>query len=156
MLLGYFRGDPDAWVLEAGSFIGNSAITWAGAAAALEMSAPVVCIDTWLGDVIMWLKKGAMLGPPGPDGQPRLFEQFMLNVAKKNLSHRVIPMRMPAAIGLQYVHLHTKCGLPQPAIVYIDTAHTYPETAMEVEAASRASLRSGPFHSTERAPSSCR
>jgi hypothetical protein len=135
-LLWNFRSVPDAWVLEAGSFIGNSAIVWAKAAAANGMNSPVVCIDTWLGDLIMWVKKGDMLGPPGADGQPRLYEQFMLNVASKNLSHRIVPLRTPASIGLQYVHRVTQHGrVPRPCIVYIDTAHTYPETVMELEAA---------------------
>ena len=115
----------DAWVLEAGSFIGNSAVTWASTMRALQMRSVVVCIDTWLGDIIMWEKRGKMLGKPGADGQPRLFEQFMLNVAGKNMTEYVLPLRMPASIGLLYVRRHVEQqGLPPPAIIYVDTAHT--------------------------------
>ena len=63
----------DAWVLEAGSFIGNSGTVWSLTARELGMNAAVVCIDTWLGDQIMWTQKGNALGPPGRDGQPRLY-----------------------------------------------------------------------------------
>jgi len=135
----------DAWVLEAGSFIGNSAVTWASTMRALQMRSVVVCIDTWLGDIIMWEKRGKMLGKPGADGQPRLFEQFMLNVAGKNMTEYVLPLRMPASIGLLYVRRHVEQqGLPPPAIIYVDTAHTYPETFFELEAA-WALLRPGGF-----------
>ena len=94
------------------------------------------------------MKKGLLLGTPGLDGQPRLYEQFMLNVAAKNMSRRVLPLRMPASIGLDYIRLMTQRGatssIPPPAVIYIDTAHTYPETAMEAQAAWNA-LRPGGF-----------
>ena len=164
----------DPWVLEAGSFIGNSAVVWASTMRALHIRSAVLCIDTWLGDLIMWEKRGKMLGKPGADGTPRLFEQFMLNVAGKNASADVLPLRMPALLGLQYVRRHVEqvcawharacppCmhthvhpadpssrhveqeGLPPPSIIYVDTAHTYPETIFELEAA-WALLRPGGF-----------
>lgn len=133
LLLTQFKHDPEAWVLEVGSFIGNSAVTWAQQAKMLGMRAPVVCIDTWLGDLVMWTQKGDLLGTQDTDGTPRLFQQFMLNVAAKNMTDHVLPVRVPASIGLEYVHRQTQFGyIPQPSIVYIDTAHTYPETAMEM------------------------
>ena len=182
ILLNTVRTD-DAWVLEAGSFIGNSATVWANTAKDLGMNAAVVCIDTWLGDQIMWVQKGNALGPPGADGQPRLYEQFMLNVAGKNASDRIVPVsgrpclalqlisllardrgifaclprltpmfvchtaqvRMPAAQGFEYVHRQVRMGyIPPPSIIYIDTAHTYPEMVFELEAA-WALLRPGGF-----------
>ena len=101
--------------VELGSFIGNSGTVWSLTARELGMNAAVVCIDTWLGDQIMWIQKGNALGPPGRDGQPRLYEQFMLNVAGKNASDRVVPVRMPAAQGFEYVHRQVRMGqIPPP------------------------------------------
>ena len=69
----------------------------------------------------------------------------MLNVRGKNASDRVIPIRMPAAQGLEYVHRSVRMAyIPPPSVIYIDTAHTYPETIFELEAA-WALLRPGGF-----------
>ena len=51
------------WILEVGSFIGGSAKTFVRAARRLNLSTPLVCIDSWSGDLPMWLKKGSNLGP---------------------------------------------------------------------------------------------
>lgn len=136
----------DAWVLEAGSFIGGSATVWAQAARSLgRPKLPVVCLDTWLGDLLMWEKKGNFLGRPGPDGTPRLFEQFMLNVAAQNASEQVLPVRMPALQGLEYIRRRVAFqGVPPPSVIYLDTAHTYPDTIFEIEAAWRL-LRPGGY-----------
>ena len=44
----------DGWILELGSYIGGSAATWARAARARNRNMQIVCVDTWLGDAIMW------------------------------------------------------------------------------------------------------
>lgn len=125
---------PTGWVLELGSFIGNSATTWANAAKRRGWDTPVVCIDTWLGDVIMNDKRKRVM--PGADGQPRLYEQFMLNVFGKNASSHVVPLRLPASIGLEYLQRKVLFQLiDRPAVIYLDTAHTYPETMFELELA---------------------
>ena len=43
------------WILEVGSFIGGSGILLAREAR--KVNAAVVCMDSWLGDVSMWLKR---------------------------------------------------------------------------------------------------
>ena len=63
-----------AYMVEVGSFLGDSARAWANAARRVKRDVTVLCIDTWLGDVGMWEKRGLWLGPQDPDsGQPRLF-----------------------------------------------------------------------------------
>jgi hypothetical protein len=92
------------WILEIGSFIGNSAVTWVKATRAAALaSATVVTMDSWLGDVGMWQWKDKWLGPRSSDGSPRLFEQFMANIVDKNASDRVLPLRVPSAVGLRYL-----------------------------------------------------
>lgn len=158
------------WMLEVGSFIGNSATacavgsrtgmialpfltthslwspvhphhgsesrpsSWAHAAAAVGSSITLVCLDTWLGDVGMWHRKGKWLGnPDGVTGAPRLFEQFLANIHGKNLSRRVLPLRAPSSVGLRYLSQLISAGkLSPPQIVYIDAAHEYPETELEL------------------------
>lgn len=127
---------PDGYIVELGSFIGNSATVWANTAKAFGWSTPVVCIDTWLGDLVMWEMKGKLLGTPSATGQPRLYEQFMLNVIGANVSSHVVPMRLPAETGLRYLERRVLFGkLPAPRVIFLDTAHSYPETTLEMERA---------------------
>ena len=117
---------PHGWVLELGSFIGMSAITWAQAAQERGWTTPVVCVDTWLGDALMWESKSKhrmLLAGPGSGGQPRIFEQFMLNVRGRNASSHVLPLRMPATIALEYLMRRVAFGqIPPPSVVFDDTA----------------------------------
>ena len=122
-----------AWMLEVGSFIGNSAVTWGRAAIRAKSNLTIVCLDTWLGDVGMWQRKGKWLGTPDRvTGEPRLYEQFMANVQGWNLSGRVLPLRAPASVGLRYLSSLIDTGqLPSPSLVYVDAAHEYPETELD-------------------------
>ena len=127
---------PDGWILEVGSFVGSSAITLGRAVRSGNHRVPIVCMDTWMGDVGMWLAKGRMLGPQGVAGEPRLRDQFMSNVAAANLSDLVIPVQAPAMVGLRYVNTLIRRGtIPAPSVIYIDTAHEYPETSLEMQEA---------------------
>lgn len=124
----------DGYIIEFGSFIGNSALAWHRAIRRLQYGTVVVCVDTWLGEANFWRMKGKLLGPQGLDGQPRLYEAFMLNT--RNASRHILPLRMAADSALRYLaELIAKKGLPRPAVVYVDTAHTYPETVLELRAA---------------------
>lgn len=126
----------DGYILELGSYIGNSATTFARAARRLGYNTTIVCMDTWLGDVNHWLWKGKSLGGQGLAGQPLLFEQFMANIAANNVSRWVLPVRLTASVGLQYLDRLIRLGkVPQPGVIYLDTAHTYPETLTEIELA---------------------
>ena len=128
-------GGHGCWVLEVGSFIGNSAATWARASRVAGLSfATVVAMDSWLGDVGMWQWKGKWLGPRSIDGSPRLYEQFMANIKDKNVADRVLPLRVPSSVGLRYlVTLVRSKRIPPPHLVYLDAAHEYPETLQELQ-----------------------
>jgi hypothetical protein len=120
---------PNGWILELGSFIGASAITLGNAVRKVGYATPIVCMDTWLGDVNMWKTKSRFLGPQGATGEPRLYEQYMTNLRAANLSHLVIPVQVPAMVGLRYLDNLIRSGrVPAPAVIYLDTAHEYPET----------------------------
>jgi len=127
------RAAGSSYIVEVGSFIGNSAITWANAIKRERSASKVVCIDTWLGDVGMWQQKGKWLGPRDGTGQPRIFEQFLANVLAANASELVLPLRAPSSVGLRYLAtLVATHRVPPPMVVYLDAAHEYPETELEV------------------------
>ena len=118
------RADHGGYIVELGSFLGDSAITWAAALDQERVNATVVCIDTWTGDVPMWIHKGEMLGHPGANGQPRLYEQFLFNVQASGYSHRILPMRASATVGLAFLEqLVTQHKLKPPPVVFLDAAH---------------------------------
>ena len=128
--------EVDGYMIELGSFLGNSAAAWVHALrAAGKNNATVVCMDTWLGDVNMWHWRRKFLSAD-TTGAPRLYEQFMINTRAMNVSSQVVPMRVPAVIGLRFLRDLIEEGmLPRPRLVYLDAAHMYPETQLEAEAA---------------------
>ena len=117
----YVHGD--GWILELGSFIGTSASTYAKALQYLHKDrVVVVCMDTWLGDVNMWEWKGSWLGPASRSGEPRLFEQFKLNIMNKSLDNMILPVRTSASVGLRYLSRQvTKNKVQRPAVIYVDS-----------------------------------
>ena len=124
---------PNGYVVELGSFIGDSATALVRAAQSLGYNTTVVCVDTWLGDLKMWERKGRLLGPQGATGEPRLWEQFMLNVIANKVSRQIVPVRMPAATAMRYLARKIDAGeLPSPGAIYLDTAHAYPDTELEL------------------------
>ena len=125
----------DSYMLELGSFIGNSAIGWVKALRAVGKESAVVCIDTWLGDLAMLHWRGKFL-ETGKTGTPRLYEQFMINTRAQNVSSQIVPMRQSAVVALRYLRDLVVSGrLPRPNLIYLDAAHLYPETEFEADAA---------------------
>ena len=129
-----------SYMIELGSFIGDSAIVWANALEdAGATDAVVICMDTWLGDVNMWWWKDRWLGPQGASGEPRLYEQFMANIAvEARVRSRVLPVRTSSSTGLRYAaRLLAKRRLfeGRPRLIYLDAAHEYPETLHEMRLA---------------------
>jgi hypothetical protein len=124
------------YLLELGSFIGNSASTFARAMQLQKLNATVVCMDTWLGDDNMWVSKGRWLGQQDKSGQPRLYEQYMINVVGKGVSELVLPVRTAATVGLRFLRSYIQKGkLPPPGVIYLDAAHEYPQTVFEIQLA---------------------
>ena len=60
----------------------------------------------------------------------------MANVIAANVSGHVIPIQVPAFEGLKYVARQIRTfGLSPPSVIYLDTAHEYPSTELEMQAA---------------------
>ena len=98
------------WILEVGSFIGGSAKTFVRAARRLNLSTPLVCIDSWSGDLPMWLKKGSNLGPRTHSSvsiTQRLRSCFYLvSILLRSLCH--------SRATLPTLWLHTLCHCASP------------------------------------------
>jgi len=125
------------FVVEVGSFTGRSTTVLGHFLRAnFEPSArhpeppPLLCIDTWLGDLGMTI--GAYLGEliDKRHGQPTLYHQWLVNVIAANLTEGVLPLVTTSFLGariLDSLRLHAD-------VIYLDSAHEQRETFFEIAA----------------------
>jgi len=139
-ILNYTK-QPKFW-LEAGSFIGNSAILTAKVMKKRGFdSSSVVCVDPWTGDVNMWAWNKGRTGPNHFNylemdkmGEPRIYETFLSNVHSEGQQDVIVPIRATSLVAMRLVaRLHKEKRLPQlPDVIYLDSAHEKDETLMEL------------------------
>ena len=122
-------------VVEVGSFVGRSSVLIGGWLRRREReqphhgaSPPLLCIDTWLGDLGMTLDQiyPAELGKR--HGQSTLYHVWLLNIMQSNLTERVLPLVAPSFLGarvLDFLRLSAD-------VIYLDSAHEARETFFEL------------------------
>ena len=129
------RGRNAKLVVEVGSFVGKSSALighWLRKREAQTgtPAPPLLCIDTWLGDL------GMLLGQTYPQemgkrfGHPTLYHVWMLNMLARNLTAHVLPLVASSLLGartLDFLRLAVD-------VVYLDSAHEQRETFMELTA----------------------
>ncbi|CAF1389203.1 unnamed protein product [Adineta steineri] len=117
------------FVVEIGSFTGNSASNIGNV---LKKSYPgsfLLCIDTWLGDLNMWVNKGVWQHlSVSEDGRPTVYYQFLTNIVKQNLTKIVLPASMTSIIGARFLQTYQF----HPQVIYLDSAHEQGETLIEL------------------------
>ncbi len=115
-------------VIEVGSFCGASACFIADYFKRKEIPAVIICIDTWCGDINMWLKKDFDIIMSKSDGQPKLFNNFVSTIRKYRVDDVVIPLRVSSVVAARMIEvLGYKVDM-----VYLDSAHEVGETFMEL------------------------
>ena len=117
------------FIVEVGSFAGGSAMVL-GRFAAQQPGpvAPVLCIDTWLGDVNMALGRVERKTVDKRHGQPSVYHQFLVNIIHAQLTEHVLPMMASSFIGAQILGT---LGLAAD-LIYLDSAHELRETFFEL------------------------
>jgi cephalosporin hydroxylase len=121
-------------IIEVGSFKGGSASVIADVCKKLGLIVPILCIDTFLGDVNMrfdhngWLDWLSLEG-----GHPTVFDQFMANITDKGHRDLIIPLVASSLVGLRGL---ARIGI-SASLSYLDSAHEEKETALELEALAR-------------------
>jgi predicted O-methyltransferase YrrM len=116
------------FIVEVGSFAGGSAMVLGRFARALPSAPPVLCIDTWLGDLNMALGRVERHVVDKRHGEPTVYHQFLVNIIAANLTHHVLPMRVPSFLGATMLSL---LGL-EADLIYLDSAHELRETFLEL------------------------
>lgn len=97
-------------VIEVGSYLGASAVKWAGVADR------VICIDTWLGSIEHY---GGI--PRKPNGAPDVYDTFLSNMVHCGVANKVEVINLPASIAAGYLLQHRI----DPDVVYLDGDHSY-------------------------------
>jgi predicted O-methyltransferase YrrM len=112
--------------IEVGSFIGSSAVFLGDF---MRISGGVlVCVDTWCGDINMWLLDSFQDTMAKYDGDPKIYELFMQNIIDNKLQGTVIPLRLTSIIAARMLRILNY----EIDFVYVDSAHEAGETFMEL------------------------
>ena len=120
-------GRQPRFFIEVGSFAGGSAMVLGRYARSLPGMPPVLCFDTWLGDVNMALGRVEAKTVDKRHGEPTLYHQFLVNMISANLTQHVLPMMAPSFIGAKMLSF---LGL-EADVIYLDSAHEARETFLE-------------------------
>lgn len=110
---------PDALVLEVGSWLGKSARWFATASPGVR----VIAVDHWLGS------EENVVDPRWQTLLPNLYEQFVVNCWGHRRS--IFPIRLDSVSGMRLL-AHYKI---KPDLVYIDAAHDYLAVRRDIETA---------------------
>lgn len=112
--------------IEVGSFIGSSAIILGNMLK--QTDGVLLCIDTWCGDINMWLMDIFHNTMNKTDGNPKIYDLFILNMINNNLTNNVMPLRVSSIVGARML----KVLKYEIDFIYVDSAHEAGETFMEL------------------------
>lgn len=112
--------------VEVGSFIGSSAAILGNMLK--QNKGVLLCVDTWCGDINMWLMDQFHSTMHKTDGNPKLYDLFILNMIKNHLTDTVIPLRVSSIVGARMLKVLNY----EIDFVYVDSAHEAGETFMEL------------------------
>jgi predicted O-methyltransferase YrrM len=119
-------GRPPRLGLEVGSYVGHGACVLGSLLQ--QHHGVLLCVDTWCGDVNMWL--GSAFAPTmgKEDGNPDLYHHFIRRIKAANLDDTVIPVRVSSVVAARMLKV---LGY-EIDFVYLDSAHEAGETFLEM------------------------
>lgn len=88
----------------------------------------LMCIDTWCGDINMWLGDAFSTTMGKNDGNPDLYHHFIRRIKDHALDDTVIPVRVSSVVAARMLKV---LGY-QIDFVYLDSAHEAGETFLEM------------------------
>ncbi|CAF0988806.1 unnamed protein product [Adineta steineri] len=117
------------FIVEIGSFTGNSASIMGNVLKKSYSGSFILCIDTWLGDLNMWVNKVVWKHlSVSEDGRPTVYYQFLINIIKQNLTEIILPASMTSILGARFLQTYQF----YPQVIYLDSAHEQGETLIEL------------------------
>lgn len=119
-------GKPPRMGLEVGSYVGHGACVLG--AFVKQYNGLLLCIDTWCGDVNMWLGSAFASTMGKEDGNPDLYHHFMSRIMDAGLQDTVIPLRVSSVVAARML----KVMGYKIDFAYLDSAHEAGETFLEM------------------------
>lgn len=98
--------------------------TWKGASAVnmarfVIGSPEIVCVDTWLGSLEMWIDREKRSLMQFDFGRAGIYETFMRNIKCFGLQNIITPFPTTSSIAARFFHHHKICF----DLIYIDASH---------------------------------
>ena len=109
-------------VIEVGTWKGGSALTIARELGKLGLDSEILCVDTWLGALEMWLDLDDPTRHGALDlrhGFPSIYYKFLANVVRAGEQARITPFPIPSLTAAQWCAMR---GI-KADLIYIDASH---------------------------------
>jgi hypothetical protein len=119
-------GGPPTLGIEVGSYVGHGACRLGEFVK--QHHGVLLCVDTWCGDVNMWLGQAFASTMGKQDGNPDLYHHFMRRIMAHGLEDTIIPVRVSSVVAARMFRV---MGY-QFDFVYLDSAHEAGETFLEM------------------------
>ena len=126
--------------LEIGSMYGGSAIKAVQRAKETAADLFLLCVDPFCGDVSMWELNARDPELMELDGvRPTILDRFLGNVKEAGIEDAILPLPTTSTIGMRLIERFLEEGKLQkgPGVIYLDSAHEWDETYLELEIAWR-------------------
>jgi predicted O-methyltransferase YrrM len=118
-------------MIEVGTWKGASAIRTAGLMKRYGIAGPqLICVDTWLGSVELWLDTRFLPSLALKFGRPELYNTFMTNVLRAGHADVIVPFPVDTSTAAKFFLL--KCL--QADAIYLDASHEYQDVAADLVA----------------------
>lgn len=116
-------------MIEVGTWKGASAIKTADLMKRYHVEDPqLICVDTWLGSIELWLDPRFFPSLALKWGRPELYNTFMTNVIRTGHADVIVPFPVDTSTAAKFF-LHK--GLQADAI-YLDASHEYQDVAVDL------------------------
>lgn len=113
-------------IVEAGTYLGGSAIHMGKKVKELGLDCVIICIDTWLGSIENWLKNFEQIGLV--NGRPTIYNHFISNVIMAGLEKVCLPLPINSLNGARLLN---SLGISS-SFVYIDSSHEEGDVLMDL------------------------
>ncbi len=106
-------------IVEVGSFLGVSSRHFAGRLRDNAIDGVVICVDTWLGDHVLWNNPRWRPHLRITHGRPEVYGAWMANAIRAGLDSYLCPLSMSSTSGARYLNSRKV----EADLVYIDGSH---------------------------------
>lgn len=131
-----FTNLEPTYIVECGSMLGGSAIRMAETLKKNNLSAEIICIDPFTGDVNMWdcEKNADWKFLRLENGIPTIYKRFLANCKYSGFENKILPINTTTSVGIKLLQrLFKQRRISElPNYIYLDSVHEKHETFIEL------------------------